>query len=206
MYRQLFGDTGPGTYTLDEEIFTSVFRQEFVDPRWLTYGVFECPPNSGRPHWLYVSSGLSNAWESEWPGQEEPSGLGCEFLLECPHQSPWALDFLSKMVAFQILLSEGRFPGKGPLKLWDRVPLRSPIDGQSSLLTSVFLAPALRFPERQQLPSGQFQLLEFIGVTEDEIGFARGNGSDKLLELLVSRNAAPVTDPARPSQLPEAGK
>lgn len=204
IYRTLFGDTGPGIYTLDADLFKSVFRQESVDPRWLTEGVFECPPSSERQSWLYVSSGLSNAWEAESPHPGEPSGLGCEFLFECPQQSRWALIFLRKMLAFQILLSAGRFPGKDLLSIWDRIPLRAPIDGVSSTLTWVVLVPSPRFQETQQLPSGKFQFLEFVGITEDEAEYARNSGGDRLLELLTLRNSAPISDPTRKSVLAQS--
>jgi hypothetical protein len=61
LYRALFGDTGPGIYTLDQELLTTVFHQESIDPSWLTHGVFECPASASRQTWLYLSSSLSNA-------------------------------------------------------------------------------------------------------------------------------------------------
>jgi hypothetical protein len=96
-----------------------------------------------------VSSGLSNAWEADSAKPDEVSGLGCEFIFECPSQSKWALFLLRRMVAFQILLSVGRFEGKGLLQVWNRIPLRAPIDGTSSKLNWVLLAPAPNFTERQ---------------------------------------------------------
>lgn len=108
------------------------------------------------------------------------------------------------MVAFQILLSVERFEGKGLLQAWDRIPLRAPIDGTSSMLNWVLLIPAPSFSERQLLPSGQFQFLEFVGITEDEADFARKNSGDKLLALLIQRKAVPITDPSRESVLQES--
>ena len=204
LYPALFGDIGSGIYTLDADVFTTVFQQKSVDPRWLFEGVFECPPNGARRNWLYVSSGLSNAWEADSPNPDEVSGLGCEFIFECPEQSRWALVLLLRMVAFQILLSVGRFPNKGVLQIWDRIPLRSPIDGSSSTLNWVLVAPSLKFGDLQQLPSGRFQFLEFIGITENEAEYARENGGDKLLPLLMQRDAAPMTDPLRLTVLPES--
>jgi hypothetical protein len=61
------------------------------------------------------------------------------------------------MVAFQILLSVGRFEGKRLIDVWDRIPLRAPIEGTSSKLNWVVVAPAHNFDERQLLPSGQFR-------------------------------------------------
>jgi hypothetical protein len=201
IYRSLFGDIGSGIYTLDAELFTGQFRQTSVDPRWLFHGVFESPPSGTRASWLYVSSGLSNAWEADSPGLNEVSGLGCEFILECAAKSEWALLLLRRMVAFQILLSVGRFEGKELLQAWDRIPLRAPIDGSSSKLNWILLTPAPNFQESQRLPSGQFHFLEFIGITQDEADFARNNGGDRLLALLMQRKAAPVTHPTRSSVL-----
>lgn len=204
IYRSLFGEIGSGIYPLDFDLFTGQFRQTSIDPRWLTHGVFESQPNGTRASWLYVSSGLSNAWEADAEKPDEVSGLGCEFIIECNSQSPWALLLLRRMVAFQILLSVGRFEGKGLLHVWDRIPLRAPIDGISSNLNWLLLTPAPRFAEEQVLPSGRFNFLEFIGITEDEANFGRNNGGDRLLALLLQREAAPVTDPGRESVMEES--
>jgi hypothetical protein len=197
VYRSLFGDIGAGIYTLDPEVFTAQFQQTSIDPRWITHGVFECPPSDTRQSWLYVSSGLSNAWEANSPNANGVSGLGCEFILECVEKSQWALVLLRSMVAFQILLSVGRFPGKGVLQAWDRIPVRAPIAGSLSILNWLLLVPSPRFHGPQMLSSGKFHFLQFVGITEDEATFARNNGGDKLLDLLLQCGAAPVTDPNR---------
>jgi len=201
VYKTLFGGTGPGIYPVDFDLLSSGFQQSEIDPRWLHDGVFECPPNNLRKSWLYVSSGLSNPWEQDAANPGEVSGLGCEFILECGNQSKWALLLLRRMVAFQRLLSVGRFPGKGLLQIWDRIPLRAPIDGRSSALTWVLLTPSAELGDAPQLPSGRFQFLVFVGITEDEADYARASGGDKLLGLLIERSAAPVNDPGRASIL-----
>lgn len=111
---------------------------------------------------------------------------------------------MRRMVAFQILLSVGRFPGKGLLQAWDRVPLRAPVDGISSALTWIFLVPSPNFGKLQRVPTGRFQFLQFIGVTEDEADYARNSVGDKMLALLTQRSAAPVTDPNRHTILTES--
>jgi hypothetical protein len=162
LYRALFGDIGSGIYPLDSELFKGQFQQTSIDPRWLTHGVFESPPSRGaRQSWLYVSSGLSNAWEADSQEPDGLSGLGCEFILECPVQAKWALHLLRRMVAFQVLLSAGRFPGKGVLRVCDRIPLRTPIDGLSSALNWVLLTPSPNFDGPQTLSTGRFQFLQF---------------------------------------------
>jgi hypothetical protein len=197
IYPKLFGSPGPGIYPLGAELFTKVFRQDSYDPRWLTHGVFECAPTAQRQNWVYVSSGLSNAWTASSPDPNGSSGLGCEFILQCPAQAPWAILLVQRMVAFQILLASNRFPGKGLLKEGDRIPLRSPINGAGSQLTSVLVAASPDFAGVQQLPSGHFEFFQFIGITEDEAEFARANGSQILLHQLMDHRAAPVTDPDR---------
>ena len=108
---------------------------------------------------------------------------------------------MRRMVAFQLLLAAGRYPGKGLLAVWDRVPLRSPIDGKTSQLTWFLLAPATDFAGVQQLPSGQFQFIQFVGITEKEAEYARAKGSPELFRMLLEQKAAPVTDATRPSIL-----
>jgi hypothetical protein len=202
VYASLFGSTGPGIYALDADLFAKQFRQESIDPRWLTYGVFECPPTSSHDSWVYVSSGLSNAWEAESPEPDGLSGLGEELLIECVQQSRWALLLLRSMVAFQILLSVGRYSGKATLTFGDRIPVRQPIDGAKSALSWVVVAPSKRFGGFHQLPSGRFQFLQFLGITEDEAQYAKLHGSDKLIELLDARDVGSVVDPSRRSALP----
>lgn len=197
LYPKLFGSLGTGIYPLGGELFTKVFRQDSYDPRWLTHGVFECAPTAQRTNWLYVSSGLSNAWDASSPDPSATSELGCEFILQCPAQARWAILLLQRMVAFQILLASNRFPGKGMLKDGDRIPLRSPINGTGSQLTSLLVAPSPEFAGVQQLPSGHFGFFQFIGITEDEAEFARANGSQILLQKLMEHKAAPLTDPDR---------
>jgi hypothetical protein len=199
LYLKLFGSLGPGIYPLDSVLFTSVFRQDSFDPRWLNHGVFECAPTAERANWVYVSSGLSNAWEASSPEPEKWSGLGCEFIVQSPRQAQWALLFLRRMVAFQILLACGKFPGKPLLAVWDRIPLRSPIDGASSKLSWTLVAPSPDFAGVQQIPSGRFQFFQFIGITEDEAEYARENSSQELFDLLLAQNVAPVTEPNRES-------
>jgi hypothetical protein len=201
LYALHFGNIGEGIYPLGPDSFSGMPQEKGLDPRWLTHGAFECPPNDARPTWLYVSSGLSNAWEDDSPNPDGWSGLGCEFVIETPQQSRWALFLLQRMVAFQISLAAGRFPVKPVLGVWDRLPLRSSIDGKASKLTFVLLTPATRFSEIQHLASGKFEFLQFVGMTEDEAAFARERGSDVLYGMLLETGAAPVTDAGRCSIL-----
>lgn len=89
LYPDLFGSTRRGIFTLDQALFAQVFGEEQVDPRWLFLGVFEFAPTAQRSSWLYVTSGMSNPWETE-PEDYRPDDdawLGVEFVMETPVQA-----------------------------------------------------------------------------------------------------------------------
>jgi len=178
IYLDLFGDIGPGIYTLDAEVFERL-RQANLDGRWLTYGVFECPPNDRRNTWLYVSSGLSNAWDDTAPNPDSISGLGCEFLMETFKQSRWALVLLRQLVAYEILLAHERYPGKPVLGFWDWINIRTPIDNEASILTKTLFIPSPNFGELQQLSTGHFRFLQIVGITGDALAFMNEHGVAK---------------------------
>jgi len=198
IYGSLFGELGPGIYPLDFEMFSSIFNCTEVDPRWLHIGVFESPPNDSRSNWLYVSSGLSNAWEADHPDPHSWSGLGAELLMQCTVQSPWALSLVRKLAAYQLLLSIGKFGGK-TLDYWDRIRQGSAINGATSNLDAVFFAPSSGFPSAQQLLSGKFEFLQVIGVTSAELDFGQTNGYETLYEKLIAAGVVPIIDVERAS-------
>lgn len=199
VYPSLFGSHDSTIAVLTAHLFQNTFKQESVDPRWLHSGVFEVPPNSSRASWLYVSSGLSNAWEDGSPDPTGPSGLGMEFVLQTPRREEWAIDRLAHVVAFQSLISGGKYPGRGLLDLYDRIPLRCPISGEPSELTWLTVGPPDGLPTSFQLPTGSVDILTIVGITETEAAHARAHGGDKLLEILRSGGAFPVTDAKRAS-------
>lgn len=204
IYPQLFGPYPPQICVLTFEIFKDVFKQDTVDPRWLHYGVFEVPPTPERQSWVYVSSGLSNAWEDDSPNPDGPSGLGMEFLLMTPGQAPWAVYRLLHVVAFQILVACGKYPGRDLLDFYDRLPLRSSVSPESSALTWFMVGPPDGFQDRFQLPSGWVDLLAVVGITDDEAAHARAHGGDTLLEVLRKNASYPLTDPTRSSVIEAA--
>ncbi len=202
IYPEYFGPIGNQIYPLSAELFTKTFKQDSIDPCWLNHGVFESAPNPKHRSWLYVTSGLSNAWGDEHPDPTDYSGVGCEFVLECPTQAKWAIIRLQHLLAFQILISVGRYPSAELLDSYDRIPLRGSISPEPSLLTHLMLAPPPEqsdggYPASFQLASGTSDLLAVVGVTEAEVGFARKNGGAALVERLREAGAFPVTDPAR---------
>ncbi len=195
-YPTLFEDLGPGVYPLDARLFTNDFGQTAVDPRWLHYGVFRCPPTASRRHWIFVTSGLSNPWEADGPARL--SGLGHEFVLEASVGPDWLLRRVQHILAFQILLAAGRYAERGPLAPYDRVPLRGPLDpgGHSELTYLMVCAPAE--PSRSiQLSAGSVELYSLIGITESEAGYARQEGGAELEALLREAGVFPVVTPER---------
>ncbi|HEY9502296.1 MAG TPA: suppressor of fused domain protein [Pyrinomonadaceae bacterium] len=201
IYPELFGDLGPGIFTLDGGDFQNVFQRS-PDPRWLFTGVFECPPCSKHADWVYVSSGLSNPWEQEEPKDlpDQPSWLGIEFIFRTTEQGPWAIRMVQRIVAYEILLAHDQFEGYGRLGFGDRVPLRGPIDpGSESALTYLLIAPPADFPKLFQLESGGVDFVQLVGISEAEAAFGRENGLDALIQLLADHDAYVITNPRRKS-------
>jgi len=196
LYPTLFGASKRGIFPIQAEMLTGMFKQETFDPRWLHYGVLEFAPTPARPSWLYVTSGMSNAWEAEEPDPTAQSGMGCEFVFETTEQGNWAILRLLHVMTFQILLCHGRYPGSGPLDDYHRLPLRGPIREGSSL-THFMLAPPLHFSRHAELESGSFDFYQLIGITAAEVACARARGGPALVELLVAHDYFPVTDPNR---------
>jgi len=201
LYPPLFGPAYSRTYPIPEEIVSGLFKQESIKPDWLQKAVIECAPNKPRASWLYVTSGLSDAWEVESPNPMAPAGLGCEFVLETRAQSPWAIVRLQQLMAFQVLIAEGHFPNRKPLDDFARVPLRAPLGPEPSVLTWLMLAPPKGFPRKARLASGFFNFFQVIGISEAEAAYAREEGGEELWKLLQVYGAFPVADPGRSSVL-----
>jgi len=192
LYKSLFGDTGKGIYPLHFDLFKKQFGYDNVDPRWLHYGVFKCPPNENRNSWLYVSSGMSNPWETD--EKEEYSGLGTELILETIKDESWAIPLVQSLIAFNILLSIGKYGDRPLLEHWARIP--QPIEPNISHLV---LGVPENIPETIDLISGSVDLLQIVGLTQTEFDYAKENGSPAVCDLLKKAGIYPITDPKRES-------
>ncbi len=202
IYPSLFGKAQKGIFTLSQSVFCDRFGQTAVDPRWLFYGVFEFPPIDNRPFWIYVTSGHSNPWDNA-PEATMPnctSGAGLEFLLASKESGEWAIRQMLDILAFDILLRAGRYPGKPPLANGDRIPLRAPInsDTRCTLRNLLVTNKEQNWPGFN-LPYGMVQFLTLLGITDAEVAYAKASGSDALVESLEYRRYYPVTDVCRPS-------
>ena len=197
IYPGLFGEDDGGIYPLSDATF-AVFNKGPADPRWLTHGVFKFPPTANRKSWLYVTSGLSNAWHDDTFDPDGQSGLGCELVFETPADVGWALTLVRRLLAYQILLGWNHYEGRDIIRIGDRIPLRQPIDGAASQLDWVVVAPPKGYAPRFQLPTGHTEFLHLVGLTEAEKLFAADAGIEALLDKLPAQ-AYPVTDPDRAS-------
>jgi hypothetical protein len=144
---------------------------------------------------------MSNPWEDDEPNPEGLSGFGCEFVLETREQGDWAIIRLQHLMAFQILLEHGRYPGSEPLTLYDRIPLRASMTPEPSELQWIMLASPVSFDASFMLKSGSVELYEAFGATDAEVAYAREHGGERLIEILSCSDGFPITDPCRKSVL-----
>ncbi|MQY41115.1 suppressor of fused domain protein [Epibacterium sp. SM1969] len=194
-YPELLGSKSRGIFPLSQASFQP-FGDARIDARWLQYGVFEFAPTDRRASWVYITSGQSNPWDVP-PEEYQPdgaSGAGVEFSIETQAQGDWAIRFLLKMLAYDLLLSHGHFGDRPPLGLDDRIPLGGPIDGKEGTpITNVILHSPVSYAPQFQLPSGTVEILQFIGVTEQERDLARNEGFASLRTRLESDGSFPAT-------------
>jgi hypothetical protein len=202
VYPALFGRVERGIFPLTQDLFGRRFGQHDIDPRWLFLGVFEFSPTPERDSWLYVTSGYSNPWDGE-PGDygsSGESGAGVEFTFAVSEQGDWAIQTLQAMLAFDLLLGAGRFPGRDRLSLHDRIPLRAPLNGSEDCqIRNLVLVEREDGAQEFTLPSGEVILVGFTGITDSELAFAKAHGSPALLDKLRAAGAHPITSPHRAS-------
>lgn len=200
LYPQLFGTASRGIFPLTFELFNKIFAQHHVDPRWLHLGVFEFSPAPNRNSWLYATSGGSTPWESD-PAEYDPesySWLGVEFTIESPIQSDWPIQVLQRLLAYQVLLCHGRYGDVSALDYGHRLPVGGAIDGNSdSCLRFLAIAKPEHYPSWAQLPSGKFNFLHVVGITEAERDYAKITNTAMLISALETYGAYPVTNPNR---------
>ena len=191
VYPEVFGDTGPGIFPLSNDVFEQLDAQS-VDPRWLTHGVFQSPPNDTRNTWVYVTSGMSNPWESDEP--QEYSGFGVEFVLETEQASTWAINVLHTLMAYNLMLASGQMGEPALLDYGDRIPFALSDD-----ITAMVIAPPFQLPENIEIKSGRVDFLQIVGVTEAELTHAQETSSEALIELLIEETGGLITAKQRKS-------
>lgn len=191
VYPEVFGDTGPGIYPLSNDVFEQLDAQS-VDPRWLTHGVFQSPPNDTRNTWVYVTSGMSNPWESDEP--QDYSGFGVEFVLETEQASTWAINVLHTLMAYNLMLASGQMGEPGLLDYGDRIPFALSDD-----IAAMVIAPTFQLPENIDIKSGRVDFLQIVGVTEAELTYAQETSSEALIEMLIEETGGLINAKQRKS-------
>ncbi|GLS25358.1 suppressor of fused domain protein [Marinibactrum halimedae] len=181
IYQSIFHILGKDIHPLDINVFQRGFGIDDIDPRWMFSGVFKCPPTNRRRNWVYVTSGMSNPWETHKTKVE--SGIGCEFILETTAECDWAIDALKNLMALNILLSNGYYGDKPKIAVGERVPL-----AMNQRTTNVMIVEPKDYPSSFDLVSGRVKLLQVIGVTTSDIEFAQKNGTNELVSTLTARH------------------
>ncbi len=201
LYPQLFGSEFEGIFTIP---WQRLETGQLSDPRWATCGVFRFSPTKQRSSWLYVSSGLSNAWFDDKPDAANVSGFGCEITLEALNCADWPIHRLHQLMVYQIGLCVGKYPGHGALGSGCRVPFGSPIDFHTSRLEFGILVDPPLFSRQFEQESGVAEFLQLVGISETERDFAKSNGNGSLEDWLRTNTCYPVTDPHRQEILSKA--
>ena len=194
-YPALFGLAAGSPALLKEDIFKKDFGRRDVHPFWLHHGVVTFPPTPQRPTWLYATSGLSNAFDSEI---EEWSGLGVEYIMETPAHADWAADKLARLMAFNLLITAGHYQGQSDLTVGSIVRLGVPVNGdESCTLTNIIALKPTTFAQEFQLVTGKVELLQMLAVSDSEADFAENEGHDALAEKLQAAGRSSIIDVER---------
>lgn len=200
VYPQLFGDLGAGVHVAGPAVFER-FRGT-PHPGWQNNGVFSCPPGPQRDSWLYVTSGLSNPWNLQQPGRDPTgfSGLGFELVVESSAPAGWAVPLLHNLMAYELLVAVGTWPGAELLEYGNRVPLGASITPEfDSAIRWLLVEQPGHYPSAFDLPSGRVDLFHLVGATDAEVELARQTDQQMLVALLQQGGAYPRTDAQRAS-------
>ncbi len=221
LYRDLFGEPtwvspknyGPpslevktdkkvtsGSMSVDPTNPYQSVSEDNVDSAEQHLAVLAYGPDPFRPHWTYITAGISSPWVHYEP--QEVSGFGCELMIKSPVDLPWAPQVLRTM-AFYI------FNHAGTLSPGVRIGLGGPIQaGSDSALRNVIIYYADEAPDCwYHLPSGGFGIFLAIGVTEAECRYAESvekYGTWCVEQLLRRKGYGQITDPTRRCTMDDA--
>jgi hypothetical protein len=191
---QLGGDSTGSINTIPYEAFARMGFDQ-IDPRWLYCGILTFPPTGGRTQLIFVTSGLSNAWDDDAPDQTSISGLGIELRLDSPTDDFWAKDVLLRLSAMQLLIHVGRIAGARVLDDGDRVLVGEETFGDGSAMTSLLATEVADL----RLPTGRFKMIQLFPITDAERQYAGAKGAEALLGALRQNTTYPVSDLRRSS-------
>lgn len=133
---------------------------------------------------------MSNVWEAEEP--QDYSGFGTEFFLETNSDSDWPINTLRSLMAFNILVATGHYGDKPLVDYGDRIPMV--IEPNISCLMVV---EPKNVPNSFELISGRVDLLQITGITQQELGFAKEDGSEALSSKIYASEGSYIINPER---------
>jgi Suppressor of fused protein (SUFU) len=190
LYPEQFRGSSDGLIRTIPYIAFAQLGAEQVDPRWLHCGVLAFPPTRARDSVIYVTSGLSNAWDDNTPDSESTSGLGLELRIDSPSQEHWAFDILLRLSALQLLIGAGRITGGRLLGHGDRIRVGAGAFGEHSAMTSLIGTKVADL----QIQSGMFELIQLFPITDAERELAARQGLEALSLALRQNTTYPVSD------------
>jgi len=186
IYPALFGEAEGAPIMLEKDVFQRDFGRKDVHPFWLHHGMIVFPPAEARRSWLYATSGMSNAFDSE---VGEWSGLGVEFILETETRADWAIEKLSKLMAYNLLIAIGHYRDQSDMRAGSLIRLDAPIDGEESALRNVVALKPADHPAEFKLVTGMAELLQMVAVTDKEADFIDQEGADAFAAKLREQAA-----------------
>jgi len=196
-YPGMFGKPDGAQQLLTEEIFRKDFGRNAVHPFWLHHGVISFPPTAARSTWLYATSGMSNAFDSQ---VEEWSGLGVEFILETNAPAPWAVGKMLRLMAFNLLIAAGHYKDQSDLTFGSIVRLGEPVTGEDNCCLMNFIALKPSGTARDfTLVTGKVELLQMVAISDAEADFAEKEGFEALAEKLAEAATLEAIDTDRKS-------
>ena len=185
----LVGPLEPGIVTLDE---VPSLTEQYGDwePLWNAFGVLRSAPSEQRRTYLYVTSGLTTPVYFEKTvgfDSNAPSGCGYEIAIETPKHVDWPVLRLLSMMAYNLGTRRAFAAGH-------RWPFGGPVDGKRSTIVACVFVEDGAFA----LPTGRAKLLRAVGITAEELAYAKEHGSEALIPLLATGPGL-VTPVRRPS-------
>ncbi len=204
LLRRVFGETEPpGTVV--------AYSWERVDMIIPGACCLSFPPGgSERPHWLYLTLGLSQPLT---PTKDDrgPSAYGWEFGFLAREASDWAPEALYEILSYWM-------ETKNRIDVAHRVPMAFYREGHESRLApylrdlepadqfhpfgeirALVFWPYLHFPGQFQTSTGHFGILIGTAITADELALAQQSSSAHLLLLLSRAGIGQISDLQRRS-------
>ncbi|MCB9623206.1 MAG: suppressor of fused domain protein [Sandaracinus sp.] len=168
---------------------------------WPGGGFHRYPPRDDRPHWLFVTHGLSQPFEASDEGawRDDPealSGLGLEYVMAAPQgDARWPLEVLHGLVRHTVLDEESLLLEPG-----GHLACSGPI-GERGALTHLLATLSPEYELDLLLPAGHCVLVHLVGVTQAELARALREPDDLggliLERVLYAFGVGGVTDPDR---------